>query len=78
MLFKKSTLGLVTIATLTCSGLSLATQVPVFAQSSEYYQENSEYYQENSEYYQDQSDTYSDYAADEQYNEDYYSDDSDY
>lgn len=34
MFFRKSTLDLMTITILTCSGLSLATQVPVFAQSS--------------------------------------------
>lgn len=107
MFSKKLTLGLMAVTTFSCSGLSLAIQVPVLAQSyysSEDYQEESDYYQdwanyeqeranynsywgyddwaeyydESADYYQDKSDSYFDYAADEQYNEDFYSDDSNY
>jgi hypothetical protein len=68
MLFKKSTLGLMTITTLTCSGLSLATQVPVFAQSdysSEDYQQESDYNQDWADYEQERSDYNSDSGYDD-------------
>jgi hypothetical protein len=79
MFLKKSTLGLMTITTLTFSGLSLTTQVPVFAQSyysSEDYQEESDYNQDWATYEQERA-IYNGWWGDDDSAE-YYGDSADY